>query len=66
MDPNACFQIVDDPETALEIRATAALDLLVWLARGGASPTRQGAGAVAVCEAVLNAVLDAAADDAYG
>lgn len=69
MDPEAALAIVTDPLLPLSERAEAAVNLLAWLANGGAPPVRthrSQAGVVEQCKLVMSQVLDALDADPVG
>ena len=60
MDPLAAWAVVnDDGLRHLPEQTTAALDLLVWMAKGGHGPTLDDAAVVERCQLVLTEALDA-------
>lgn len=66
MDPDATWKLVTDESLPLDERAEAALNLLVWLAKGGALPNFTTAVSIASmhayfveqCEAVILKVIE--------
>lgn len=74
MDPDATWKIVSDESLELTERAEAALNLLVWLAKGGTLPNFTTAVSIATmhayfveqCEAVIVKVFDALDADPVG
>lgn len=66
MDPDAVWKLVVDESLPLDERAEAALNLLVWLAKGGALPNFTTAASIASmhayfvgqCELILTKAIE--------
>lgn len=59
MDPTTTYAVMQDDDEPVSVRRQAALDLLVWLAKGGFGPTGvSDHDAIEAAELVLAGALD--------